>query len=75
MPETATPPSPYWPQAFEKQICAAIPGYNLASLDDTDIETVFDYVAFLLDETAKEQGAYMVINGKRYKKVDSFGKG
>lgn len=52
-----------------------MPGTSLAALDETDIETLFDFVAYLVHKESGEGGSgdkSVMINGKRYKLVDQF---
>lgn len=50
-----------------------IHGMSLASLDDTDIETLFDFIAYITAKNQRNNEQFVIINGKKYKKVDSFG--
>lgn len=53
-------------------MCKLLPGTNLASLDETDIETLFNFVSYLVDKEEKEKEKSVVINGKPYKLVKGF---
>ncbi|MCL2695444.1 MAG: hypothetical protein FWE69_03855 [Clostridiales bacterium] len=68
----SAPPSAYWPQELERQLCVTIPGYTLSAIDETDIETLFSYVAHLMDKQAQAYAGLQQINGKWYRKADSF---
>lgn len=64
---------------MEYQIITAVPGTSLASLDDTDIETLLDFVCYLADKAErareaqkKEEEQFVVIGGRKYKKVEQF---
>lgn len=66
------PPSPYWPQELEFQISKILPGTSLASLDETDIETLLDFVFYINYQQKQDEEQFITINGKRYKKVTKF---
>ncbi len=72
--EASASPSPFWPQELEYQVCKILPGTSLAALDDTDIETLLDFVLYIVDKNEQEKAEFVVINGKKYKKVNQFSK-
>jgi hypothetical protein len=61
-------------QDLEFQICKILPGENLSSLDETDVETLFDFIYYIIDKNSSENAQFVTINGKRYKKVSAFAK-
>lgn len=65
----------YWMQDFEFQLCQLLRGTTLHSLDQTDIETLFDFAAYIAaknGQETKKRGGTVTINGKVYRKVDTF---
>lgn len=61
-------------QDFEYQLCRLIQGADLRSLDETDIETLIDFAAYIMakNETSEQKTGTVTINGKVYRKVDTF---
>jgi hypothetical protein len=53
-------------------MCKILPGTSLAALDDTDIETLLDFVLYITDQNRREKDEYVTLNGKKYRKVSQF---
>lgn len=47
-------------------------GESLQSLDETDIETLFDFMAYLAQKSEGEKTQTVTIGGKTFKKVAAF---
>ena len=62
----------FWIQSLEHELMTALPGFSLWALDQTDIESLFDYLAYIAHKNGKENEKSIIIGGQRYKVVDRF---
>jgi len=56
-------------QALEYNVCKALPGCSLESLDNTDIDTLFAFIEYINAKNTEKNEEFVEINGKKYKKV------
>lgn len=59
-------------QALEYNLCKVIQGSTLESLDNTNIDTLFAFIEYINAKNDEKNSAFIEINGKMYKKVDSL---
>lgn len=62
---------------IEYRLCKEFNGFNLYNIDETDVDSLIPFILYALVDKGKgaghhntpDEGEYIVINGKKYKKA------